>query len=248
MDVVFRLLDIRDVEHVKWALYEAVAWNPERVLPPFGLAIEHPELARYHAGWGRPGDLGVVAESWGDVVGVALCRLFTEADYGHGYVDDETPELAVAVAEWRRGVGVGTSLMHELVDAAREAGFTRLSLSVDEDNPALRLYERLGYRELSRDGTASVCSSTSDARPPCRPRREIGTDWHPRSRLSSPPVDVGPGMAGHTGQAAASTLSRSYAITSARMSSSVRVGAHPIAAPIFSIDGSRWRTSSMPRP
>ena len=151
MDPVFRPLDIHDLEHVRWALYEAVAWDPERVLPPFELAIEHPELARYHAGWARPGDLGVVAEGESGVVGVALCRLFTEADHGHGYVDEETPELAVAMAGHRRGGGVGTRLMHELADAAREAGFAQLSLSVDADNPALRLYERLGYRELSHD-------------------------------------------------------------------------------------------------
>jgi len=138
-------------EHVRWALFEAVAWDPRRELPPFEVTIEHPELARYHVEWGRPGDLGVVAERGGEVVGVALARFFTEDDHGHGYVDDETPELAVAVAQEARGNGIGTLLLNELAAAARGAGVRRLSLSVDRENPALRLYERLGYRELARD-------------------------------------------------------------------------------------------------
>jgi ribosomal protein S18 acetylase RimI-like enzyme len=140
-----------DVEAVKWALYTAVAWNPERKLPPAEVTVEHPELARYHGGWGRPGDLGAIAERDGVVVGVAMCRLFTDDDHGHGYVDPETPELAVAVAEELRGTGLGSRLMNALAMEARAAGFARLSLSVDTDNPARRLYERLGYRELSAD-------------------------------------------------------------------------------------------------
>jgi ribosomal protein S18 acetylase RimI-like enzyme len=93
----------------------------------------------------------VVAVDGDDVVGVALCRLFTDEDHGHGYVDDATPELAVAVAERWRGSGLGTRLMDELADAARAAGYTRMSLSVDDGNPAMHLYERLGYEEISRD-------------------------------------------------------------------------------------------------
>jgi ribosomal protein S18 acetylase RimI-like enzyme len=151
LEVVIRQAHGSDVEHVKWALFEAVAWNPNRALLPFEVTIEHPELARYHRGWGRPGDLGVVATNGEDVVGVAMCRLFTAEDHGHGYVDEATPELAVAVAERWRGSGLGTRLMEELANAARAAGYERLSLSVDHDNPAVRLYERLGYRELSRD-------------------------------------------------------------------------------------------------
>ena len=152
VDVVFRPLRADEVEHVRWALFEAVAWDPGRELPPFELAIEHPELARYHREWGRPGDLGVVAERGDEVVGVALARLFTADDHGHGYVDGETPELAIAVADGARGGGLGTRLLNELAAAARGAGIRRLSLSVDAENPALRLYERLGYRELARDG------------------------------------------------------------------------------------------------
>ena len=107
MELAVRPLGAEDVEHVRWALFAAVDWDPARELPPFEVTIEHPELARYHRGWGRPGDLGVLAESVGEVAGVALCRLFTDDDHGHGYVDEETPELAVAVADGRRGNGIG---------------------------------------------------------------------------------------------------------------------------------------------
>ena len=85
------------------------------------------------------------------MVGASSCRLFTAYDHGHGYVDDATPELAVAVWEGRCGEGIGTKLMAALEESARAAGFSQLSLSVDADNPARHLYERLGYEELTAD-------------------------------------------------------------------------------------------------
>ena len=151
MDLIFRGGGPEDVEHVKRALYAAVDWNPERELPSYGVAIEHPELALYHRGWGRPGDLAVVAELEQDVVGLAGCRLFTDSDHGHGYLDDRTLELFIAVAEQVRGRGIGTSLLEDLARAAAAAGFERLSLSVEATNPARALYERVGYREHSVD-------------------------------------------------------------------------------------------------
>ena len=104
-EITLRPARADDLESVKWGLYTAVAWDPGRGLPPPRVTVEHPELARYHRGWGRPGDLGVVAKRDGEVVGVAMCRLFTADDHGHGYVDPETPELAVAVAEGSAGAG-----------------------------------------------------------------------------------------------------------------------------------------------
>lgn len=151
IDMSFRRADAGDLEHIRWGLYVALAWNPERDLPPAGVTLEHPEASRYHRDWGRRGDIGVIASTEDGVAGVAYCRLFTAEDHGHGYVDDETPEVAVAVREGWRGSGLGTALLNELAAAAREQGFAQLSLSVDVNNPALRLYHRLGYRELTTD-------------------------------------------------------------------------------------------------
>ena len=149
--IALRAAGHEDIEVLKRALFEAVAWDPERELPPYEFVIAHPELARYHDGWGRQGDLGVIADQDGEPVGASLCRLFTQDDHGHGYVDDETPELAVAVWEGHRGEGIGSLLMTAIEDAARDAGFSQISLSVDAGNPARRLYERLGYETLTVD-------------------------------------------------------------------------------------------------
>jgi ribosomal protein S18 acetylase RimI-like enzyme len=146
-----RPLTASDGAHVRWALWTALSWNPERPLPPPEVILEHPEAVRYHRDWGRYGDLGVLAERDGEVVGVAYCRLFTDEDHGHGFVDERTPELAIAVHADERGAGLGARLLDELASLARSEGFEQLSLSVDTENPAALLYERLGYRDAVAD-------------------------------------------------------------------------------------------------
>jgi GNAT superfamily N-acetyltransferase len=149
---VIRAARAEDLAHIQWALYAALDWDPSRRrLPPFEAVLEHPEAARYHEGWGRAGDLGVIAELDGSVAGVAYCRLFTDDDHGQGYVDDETPEIAIAVRDGYRGEGIGAQLLTALAQLARDNGFAQLSLSVDAANPAQRLYERVGYRAIAAD-------------------------------------------------------------------------------------------------
>ena len=62
-----------------------------------------------------------------------------------------TPEVAIAVLEGQRASGVGTALMEAIHARARENGVVRISLSVDRENPARRLYERLGYVDVEPD-------------------------------------------------------------------------------------------------
>src|SRR5262245_9735949 len=129
-------------------LYTALDWRPDVELPPREWVLAHPQVAPFHTAWGRDGDVGVVAEEDGAPCGLAWYRFFTEQEHGEGFVDPATPEVAVAVVDGMRGQGIGGALMLAIHERAREAGVERLSLSVDPDNPAKRLYVRLGYVDL----------------------------------------------------------------------------------------------------
>ena len=110
--------------------------------------LDHPQVTIFHRGRGRAGDTALVAEASRRAIGAVWYRFFAEAEHGDGYVEDETPELAVAVAQRWRGRGVGGRLLEAMHERARQQGLARIALSVDRDNPAKRLYERLAYVEL----------------------------------------------------------------------------------------------------
>jgi len=131
-------------------LVAAAFWRTE-ASGSVGEVLDRPELARYVEGWPQHGDLGVVAEEQRRV-GAAWLRFFSESEPGYGFVDAQTPELSMGVAKRWRGQGVGASLLGALVTAARDAGLVALSLSVESDNYALRLYERFGFRKVDTVG------------------------------------------------------------------------------------------------
>lgn len=136
-------------------LYQAV-YVAEGQPPLSRDILRQPEIARYAQGWGRPGDLGLVAVvDRGNQVPLAAAwlRLWTGEDKGFGYVDETTPELTIAVLPAYRGQGIGTALLAHLIEAARPR-YPAISLSVDSDNPALRLYRRLGFEVVGEDGSS----------------------------------------------------------------------------------------------
>ncbi|MFE3443533.1 GNAT family N-acetyltransferase [Nocardia sp. NPDC059180] len=118
-------------------------------------------LSRYVENWGATGDLGVIGGPAAAPEGAAWLRLFTGTDAGYGYLDDTIPELAIAVAATARGTGLGTAMLERLIDDAT-GQYAAISLSVREENPARRLYQRLGFvdvdgsRIVNRAGTTSL--------------------------------------------------------------------------------------------
>lgn len=117
---------------------------------------EDPDLpvARYVNNWGRPGDTGLIAWDNGPV-GAAWYRLFTASAPGFGFVDEQTPELTIAVVPGRRGAGLGAELMQALLERARRDGHTAVSLSAEKG--MTKLYERHGFRVVEeKDGTVTM--------------------------------------------------------------------------------------------
>ena len=145
--------DLRDDElgFLHEMLYAALDWRPDVELPAAEWVLEHPQVVVFHEGWGRPGDTALVTEHEGRPVGLVWYRLFTEERHGEGFVDEGTPELAIAVVDGFRGRGLGGELLGAAHERARRDGVGRLSLSVDAENPAKRLYERLGYADYEPD-------------------------------------------------------------------------------------------------
>ncbi|MEJ5965377.1 GNAT family N-acetyltransferase [Flavonifractor porci] len=142
---------IRPEEHglLREFLYQAI-YLPEGVEPPPRSVVDLPELQIYIADFGtRPGDHCLIAEVEEKVVGAAWSRIME--DYGH--IDNDTVSLAISLLPEHRGLGVGTRLLHGLLLLLRENGYLRTSLSVQKENPALRLYERVGFRIAAEQGT-----------------------------------------------------------------------------------------------
>ncbi|PZO37177.1 MAG: N-acetyltransferase [Pseudanabaena frigida] len=105
---------------------------------------KQPYLCRYAEDWGREGDMGSVAFADNKPIGAVWLRLWSGSDRGFGYIDASIPELAMAVLPEYRGKGVGSKLLKAILEKAQGL-FPAICLNVREDNPVVRLYERIGF-------------------------------------------------------------------------------------------------------
>ena len=149
MNTIIRKIRPEEHDLLREFLYQAI-YLPEGMEPPPRSVVDLPELQVYIADFGtRPGDHGLVAEVEKKVIGAAWCRIM--ADYGH--IDNDTPSLAISLLPEYRGLGIGTRLLNDLLLLLQEHGYLRASLSVQKENPALRLYQRTGFRIVAERGT-----------------------------------------------------------------------------------------------
>ncbi len=144
-------------------LGEAAVWRPDKPTPTAEEVMADPRYARYLTGWPRQGDFGLVAEQDGPV-GAAWYRTFTEVNCGYGFVAEDVPELSIAVIASRRHEGIGRQLLVGLIDASIAQGYSAMSLSVSEENPARGLYESAGFELFEKQGTSWTMVRHADPR------------------------------------------------------------------------------------
>jgi ribosomal protein S18 acetylase RimI-like enzyme len=132
-------------------------------------AMHDPHLRDYVEGFGRKGDLGVVALLGEAPVGAAWLRLLEGEPHPMMVWTHEVPEIAIAIDPSVRGRGVGSLLLGSLLDAAA-GSYPSIVLSVREGNPAVRLYERFGFVDEGRLGNRVGGMSVVMRRPSPTPR------------------------------------------------------------------------------
>lgn len=105
--------------------------------PEFGEAWTAPQCAGLLP---MPGVWLTLVREQGEIVGFALARVVVR----------EAELLLLAVMKASQGNGVGQMLLDHFIANAKRRGAEHLHLEVREGNRAVRLYKRVGFREIGR--------------------------------------------------------------------------------------------------
>ena len=144
MDYTIRELSTDERDVLETFLYQAI-FIPEGITPPPFDIIKQPELQVYIKGFGeQDGDICLVAECDSKIVGAVWVRIMN--DYGH--VSNDMPSLAISLLPEYRGKGIGTALMQSMIKMVSQQGYKGISLSVQKQNYAAKMYRKLGFNTI----------------------------------------------------------------------------------------------------
>ena len=151
MPTVLRPARAMDAPFLTEMLVAAAFWRTEGPPGTVHDVMSDPDFAHYLSGWPRAGDTGVIAKDE-QPIGAAWMRYFSEDDPGFGFLGVAVPEIGMGVRQEWRGRGVGVRLLVGIVDMARTQGVESVSLSVEKDNCARGLYEKVSFRPVGTVG------------------------------------------------------------------------------------------------
>ena len=150
--MLIRALKQNEVPLLEDFLYEAI-YLPPGVPAPDRSIIRQPELRLYYDRFGElPADHCLVAEEDDRVVGAIWSRIMH--DYGH--VDDDTPSLAISLYGPYRGRGIGSALLRQMLDLLKGQGYRQVSLAVQKENYAVRMYRKAGFQTIRENDSEYI--------------------------------------------------------------------------------------------
>lgn len=139
-------------DFVKEIVYQAIYISAGQPMPNRDI-LNSTDIKKYYEHWGRKGDYGMVLihQPSEQPVGGAFVRFYPQARAGYGFVSEKIPELNLALLPDHRGNGRGSKLLQALLMQLKEVGYKGGSLSVDPQNPVIRLYKRLGFKVVKQE-------------------------------------------------------------------------------------------------
>ena len=151
MNMIIREIKNNEIHFLKEMLYSAL-YVPEDQ-PPFPKSIlAHPDISKYIEHWGTlKNDIALVAVINNELIGAIWGRTFSSRKPGYGFIDENIPEISMAVKEKFRNQGIGAKLIDEISKIYFSKGFKSISLSVDKLNKAILLYLKKGFFVVGKD-------------------------------------------------------------------------------------------------
>ena len=147
MQFIIREMKAQEYPLLDEFLYQAI-FVPKGAEPPARDIINDPALQVYVQNFGQQaGDDCLVAEVGEKIVGAVWVRIMN--NYGH--IDDDTPSFAISLLPQYRGNGIGTSLMRSMLQRLASKGVEQVSLAVQKDNYAVRMYRICGFEVIGEN-------------------------------------------------------------------------------------------------
>jgi ribosomal protein S18 acetylase RimI-like enzyme len=149
-------ISIRKMLPAEYPLLEDIMdeaiYHPDPANPYPKEVIYYPQVRIYWDNWGEgKNDHCLVVVMDNKIAGAVWIRTFQGELKGYGFINEQTPEIAIALFEEYRNQGIGTRMMERMIELMKTEGYTQVSLSITKGNPAIRLYERLGFTTVDEN-------------------------------------------------------------------------------------------------
>lgn len=154
-----------------WKWLHIALWDPPPAPPRPRSVLQDARVRIYAENWGLPTDVGVVAVLDGRDAGACWMRLIPDG-LGLAYVDEQTPQLGIALEPKYQHRGFGKHLLTEALRAAWEHGYRQVSLTVHPENPAIALYRACGFEDRGLRRTYHLMIAQNPSASTSRPSEE----------------------------------------------------------------------------